>query len=202
MDARCIRHTTFAFVDVETTGIDAATARVVEVAYQIVRGGAVTATFESLIDPQCGIPPFATAIHGITDAHVHGKPTLAEVAPALVTDCDGAIVVAHNAAFDRRFLTPLAQRRWMCSWRLAARVVPEAPNHKNHTLGAFFGVRDPLLRGRRAHRALCDVVVTRHVFFHCIERYLGAGYGDCIEDLATFLERPRSECLAYGRKTA
>jgi DNA polymerase III epsilon subunit-like protein len=188
MRVRPIRLERFAFVDVETTGIDAATNGVVEVACQLVDGGRVVATFESLVDPGRPIPPFVTGIHGIDDGMVRGKPPLGELVPALLELCDGAIVVAHNAAFDRRFLPFLAAHPSACSWRLASRVVPEAPNHKNQTLRSFFGVHDPKLRGRRPHRALADVIVTRHVFFHCIDRYLAAGFDDDIEALFDFLE--------------
>ena len=66
--------------------------------------------------------------------------------------------------------------------------MPEAPNHKNETLGQFFGVCDPLLDGRRAHRALADVIVTRHVFFRCLERYVAEGHEDNLEALFDFLQ--------------
>jgi DNA polymerase-3 subunit epsilon len=185
--ALALRSTRFAFVDVETTGIDPSAAAVVEVAVQVVDRGRVVATFESLVDPGHAIPPFVTAIHGIDDAMVRGRPRLGELVPGLVELCGGAVLVAHNAAFDRRFLPFLAHRPAVCSWRLASRVVPEAPNHKNQTLGAFFGVRDAALRGRRPHRALADVIVTRHVFFHCLDRYLAAGHPDELAALQDFL---------------
>ena len=191
MSTSRIRNARFAFVDVETTGIDPAIARVVEVAAQIVDRGEVIATFESLVDPGCTIPEFVTAIHGIDDGMVRGQPTLDALTPLLLDHCRDAVIVAHNAAFDRRFLPFLAALPSACSYRLAARVVPEAPNHRNQTLRAFFNVRDPLLRGGHAHRALADVVVTRHVFFHCLDRYLAAGHDDALDALYTFLQ-PRS----------
>jgi DNA polymerase-3 subunit epsilon len=192
MAASSIRTARFAFVDVETTGIDPATSSVVEVACQIVEGGTVVASFESLVDPGHPIPPFTTSIHGIDDAMVRGQPRLRQLVSRLVDLSAGTVLVAHNAAFDRRFLPFLAHRPAVCSYRLAARVVPEAPNHKNQTLGKFFRVRDPALRGRRPHRALADVIVTRHVFFHCIERYLSAGHADDLASLIAFVA-PRHE---------
>jgi len=192
MAASSLRAARFAFVDVETTGIDPVTSAVVEVACQIVEGGAVVASFESLVDPGHPIPPFTTAIHGIDDSMVGGQPRLSQLVSRLVDLSAGTVLVAHNAAFDRRFLPFLAHRPSVCSYRLAARVVPEAPNHKNQTLGKFFRVRDPELRGRRPHRALADVIVTRHVFFHCLERYLRAGHRDDLESLIAFVA-PRHE---------
>jgi exodeoxyribonuclease X len=195
MPARSIRASRFAFVDVETTGIHG-TAAVVEVAVQLVEAGRVLRSYESLVHPGCAIPPFATAIHGIDDAMVRDRPRLTELVGELVDLSDGATLVAHNAAFDRRFLPFLAHRPSVCSWRLATRVVPEAPNHKNQTLGKLFGVRDRGLRGRRPHRALADVIVTRHVFFHCVDRYIEAGFRDDLvalhEYLAPARERARS----------
>ncbi len=188
MSAPRIRDGRFAFVDVETTGIDASKCAVVEVAAQIVEAGQVTASFESLVNPFCAIPPFVTAIHGIDDSMVWGQPRLRDLVPQLLDLCRGAVIVAHNAAFDRRFLPFLAAHPSACSWRLASLVVPEAPNHKNQTLGEFFGVRDPGLLGRRSHRALADVIVTRHVFFHCVDRYVAAGYDDHLEALFDFLQ--------------
>lgn len=192
MPAKPLRAERFAFVDVETTGIDAARCAVVEVACQVVEHGEVVATFESLVNPCRGIPSFVTAIHGIHDGMVWGQPTLRELAPHLRRLCRGATIVAHNAAFDRRFLPFLADRPAVCSWRLSALVVPEAPDHKNETLGRFFGVDDPLLAGRRAHRALADVVVTRHVFFRCVERYVAAGHPDHLGGLLDFV-RPHDQ---------
>lgn len=192
MSTSWVWNSRFAFVDVETTGVDSS-ARVVEVAVQVVDLGRVVSCFESLVDPGVPIPPFATAIHGIDDAMVAHQPTLDELAPALAERCGGAVIVAHNASFDRRFLPFLAAQPSACSLRLATRVVPEAPNHRNQTLRSFFDVSDPLLRGRKAHRALADVVVTRHVFFHCIDRYLAAGHADELPALFAFLQgRARS----------
>jgi DNA polymerase-3 subunit epsilon len=196
MPAHAIRSTRFAFVDVETTGINPATSAVVEVACQVVDRGRVVASFESLVDPGMPIPPFVTAIHGIDDAMVAGRPRLSQLVAGLVELCSGAVLVAHNAAFDRRFLPFLANRPSVCSWRLATRVVPEAPNHKNQTLRSFLGGDHAKLRGRRPHRALADVIVTRHVFFHCVDRYLQAGNPDEIGALREFVaplhERRRS----------
>jgi DNA polymerase-3 subunit alpha (Gram-positive type) len=188
MAAKPIRAGRFAFIDVETTGIDPNKCAVVEVAAQIVEDGHVVATFESLVNPLRGIPPFVTTIHGINDGMVWGQPKLRELTPELRRLCRGAVIVAHNAEFDLRFLPFLAAQPVACSLRLASLVVPEAPNHKNQTLREFFGVFDLQLSGRRPHRALADVIVTRHIFFRCLERYVAAGYEDRLEALLDFLQ--------------
>lgn len=60
-----------------------------------------TARWTELVDPGCRIPAAATAIHGITDAIVAGKPRFAHHAPrlrALVRP--DTVFMAYNAGFD------------------------------------------------------------------------------------------------------
>lgn len=115
-----------AVVDTETTGTDPASDRVIELAvvvFEYCRAtgavGRVLGRYDGLEDPGVPIPPESTAIHGITDAMVAGKRLdEAEIGRLL----DGvAIVIAHNAAFDRKFLEPrlpvFAALPWACSWQ-------------------------------------------------------------------------------------
>ncbi|MBV9973507.1 MAG: 3'-5' exonuclease [Candidatus Eremiobacteraeota bacterium] len=184
----------YAFVDVETTGFSPTADAVVEVGCVVVEGGQALATFETLVNPGRAIPPAVTAIHGITDAQVVSKPPLAAVAPLLEALCAGAIVVAHNAVFDLSFLPFLQSRPSLCSYRFAARVVPDAPNHKCQTLRDFFAVRDPILESRDPHRALADAAVTRHIFFACLRRYLAAGLPNDVNAMLAFTRRHPQLC--------
>ena len=192
MSAPPIRAGRFAFVDVETTGIDPNKCAVVEVACQVVDAGELVASFESLVNPLRGIPPFVQAIHGIDDGMVWGQPYMRKLVPTLRRLCRGAVIVAHNADFDRTGTLPrsLAAQPSACSGGvLASLVVPEAPQSQKPDTGHLLpGVDDPQLDGRRPHRALADVIVTRHVFYHCIERYVAAGHGDSLEALFNFLQ--------------
>ncbi|WP_161789852.1 3'-5' exonuclease, partial [Streptacidiphilus neutrinimicus] len=97
------RSLVFAAVDLETTGLDPAVDRVCEIAVVRFRAdGEVLDQFVTLLDPQR--PMAATAIHGIAAEQVHGAPTFAEVAPELTRLLAGAVVVAHNLAFEDAFL--------------------------------------------------------------------------------------------------
>lgn len=68
-------------LDTETTGLDAATARIVQIGVlRLVEGKlASEAHFERLIDPGIAIPAEVSAIHGITDDKVKGAPPFAAV---------------------------------------------------------------------------------------------------------------------------
>ena len=117
--ALSLRDATFAVVDVETTGVDPAVDRVVEVACVLMRIDRELDTFSTLIDPGRPIPAIASAIHHITDRHVRGAPSLAEVQPQIDARCAGSIVVAHNARFDLGScpFSPIAPCSARCGWQ-------------------------------------------------------------------------------------
>jgi len=93
-----------AFLDVETTGKNASQDRLVEVAVVIGERGQVLARHSWLIHPGRPIPAESTAVHGIKDDDVAGKPTFPEIAFEILATLAGAIPAAYNAIFDRGFL--------------------------------------------------------------------------------------------------
>ena len=98
-----------AFIDTETTGRDSSSDRLIEVG--IVRGHGDEVTRHNwLINPGRPIPKESSAVHGITDADVEGKPAFAEVAHEILACLAGAIPAAYNAAFDRGFLLAELER--------------------------------------------------------------------------------------------
>lgn len=101
---------TIAFLDVETTGTNALADRLVEVGVVIGRGGEIVARHSWLIHPQMPIPKESSAIHGIKDEDVEGKPTFAEVASEILAVLGAAIPAAYNAQFDRGFLLAELER--------------------------------------------------------------------------------------------
>lgn len=111
------------FVDVETTGLDPDKDEIIELAmlpFQYSLGGAVIAVsepFNRLREPSTRIPPAVTALTGITDDMVAGQ----QIDTVEVSDfaAPADLVVAHNAAFDRRFLERFCPafrtKPWACS---------------------------------------------------------------------------------------
>jgi DNA polymerase III epsilon subunit-like protein len=191
---------TFAVVDVETTGMDRTTDRVVEVACAIVRGGRRVETFSSLANPGRTIPAFASAVHQISDRDVRNAPALEALQAKLTLMCADAVVVAHNARFDLGFLPFLAHRPILCSMRLAMRVLPDAPNYKNQGLRNYLGIDDGILGESTPHRALGDVNVTSQILAICLGRYLAQGGADDLDCLVSEIAAPRClSALPFGR---
>ena len=71
--------TQFLVVDTETTGIDPATCKVVELAYVLTNLTGPLAAGSFLVNPGCPIPPEASAVHHLVDEDVVGEPSLEEV---------------------------------------------------------------------------------------------------------------------------
>ena len=111
------------YIDLETTGLDAARDEIIEIAMVPLSYGLdgrifdVGEPFQALRQPSKPIPPEITALTGIDDAMVAGKT----VHPAAVGTfaSSSALVIAHNASFDRKFAERLCEvfktKAWACS---------------------------------------------------------------------------------------
>ena len=80
-----------AVFDIESTGINRRTDRIIELAIVKLLPDGKRETHEFLFNPERPIPPEATAIHGISDADVKDCPTFVQKArevAALLADCD------------------------------------------------------------------------------------------------------------------
>lgn len=99
----------YVVVDVETSGTDPQTDRVLSIAALTLHpDGTVDRTLHTLLNP--GVDPGPTNIHGLTSAMLAGQPDYATIAPALADLLRGRILVAHNVAFDYAFLAAEARR--------------------------------------------------------------------------------------------
>ena len=91
-------------IDTETTGMDPAEARVIEIACVWLEADGSVGRKSWLVDPGRPIPAEAVAVHGITDEAVRGKPAFAAIAHELLEALEARVPVAYNADFDRAFL--------------------------------------------------------------------------------------------------
>ncbi len=92
------------FVDLETTGLDVCTARIVEVALVRVEPTGSAASFATLINPTISIPAEATRVHSICNDDVADAPTFAEAAATVGSWLAESDLGGYNLA---RFDLPL-----------------------------------------------------------------------------------------------
>jgi DNA polymerase III subunit epsilon len=184
----------YVVVDVETTGTRAMDGdRVMEVAVVEVRGGKVRVVFDSLINPERPIPGLISSLTNITPEMVRNAPVFADIASRLAAVLDGNVFVAHNAAFDWRFLSlemqratgrPLAGTR-LCTVRMARRLVPGLRRRSLDAVTAFYGIT---ITAR--HRAGGDAVATAEVLTRLLAAARDAGI-TTFDDLRSYLRAPR-----------
>jgi DNA polymerase III subunit epsilon len=180
----------FVVLDLETTGGSPAHDRITEVGAVKIRGGEVLGIFHTLVNPEVPIPPLISALTGITNPMVADAEPIEVVLPCLLEFLGGAVLVAHNASFDRRFVQANLERhgyqrmanRVVCTARLARKLLPrdEVPNVRLATLAAYLGATVT-----PCHRALTDAQATVDVFHSLLER--AGSYGVlALEDLIEF----------------
>lgn len=160
-------------IDFETTGVDPKTCEPVEVAVFNPHNGVNNCSW--FIKPSISIPPETSAVHHIIDADVSNAPAWHEVRSTLAHNFtvppDGKlpILVAHNAEYEKTILlrnpegcSDFPPVIWVCTYKCALRVWPDAPGHKNEVLRYWLKLGSD--RGRYArqqpHSALHDCRVT------------------------------------------
>jgi DNA polymerase III subunit epsilon len=161
----------YCVIDVETTGFNPVSDRVVEIGCAEIEGDQIVARWSTLVNPGRAIPAEATAVHGITDAMVARAPSLKPALKYARRLCRGRIVAAHSARFDLSFVGPWVAPEALCTMRLARTLFPEAPNHKNQTLRQFLEIDDRAGESFSVHRALGDALVTAHILIACRSRF-------------------------------
>lgn len=162
-----LSNTTFAVVDVETTGMRAAgDDRITDIAVVLVQGDRTELAFESLINPGCPISPQITALTGITEAMVAQAPTFDQVADQVLAALAGRVFVAHNVGFDWGFVGAELRRHRglaldgprLCTVKLSRRLVHGLSSHALDQVSAHFNLDN----GAR-HRAAGDALVTAEI---------------------------------------
>jgi len=86
-----------AFIDIETTGINVSSDRIVEISVLKIDPNGIEDWISTKINPETPIPPRSTAIHGITDADVAEAPTFKEIARNLTAFLEGTDLAGYNA---------------------------------------------------------------------------------------------------------
>ena len=201
--------------DLETTGTDPATDRIVEVSGLRIDPDGGRQVKTRRLNPERPIPPGATAVHGITDADVRDAPTFRQIARSLLDWIDGADLAGFNIL---RFDVPLLDREFRdCGLDLAlsTRRVLDAMVvfHRTEPRDLGAAVRFYLAREHEsAHAAEADVAAAADVLDAQLERYadlprsvaelhawVRGGRPDGVDSRGKFVWRDGEAVFAFGK---
>ncbi|MGQ7790865.1 DUF294 nucleotidyltransferase-like domain-containing protein [Faunimonas sp. B44] len=160
-------------LDLETTGLDVRSARIVQVgAVRLSEGHAAEdGALSLLVDPGEPIPPASTAIHGVGNDAVAGAPGPSEALAQIAAFAGERIVIGHTIGFDLAVLKAESARAgapWKRPRSLDTRVLaqvanPDLPGFGMEVIAGWLGVR---LRDR--HSAIGDALTTADLFLALI----------------------------------
>jgi predicted DnaQ family exonuclease/DinG family helicase len=162
----------YAALDLETTGLDPARDRVIEVGAVAFTPDQVTSTLEQLVDPGRAVPETVLRLTGIRQEELRGAATPEDALNRLAEFLQGRQPVGHGARLDVEFLE--AAGLWDESMEIldtldiARILLPTAASHSLPLLSTEMGFRQP-----RPHRALDDADATRQLLLRLREEAVG-----------------------------
>jgi DNA polymerase-3 subunit epsilon len=168
-----------AFFDLETTGVNLGTDRILEIYILKVLPEGNTLSLHELVNPGMPIPPEVTAIHGISDEDVKDKPRFGDLASKIAAFIDGCDLAGYNAI---RFDVPMLAEELLragIDFDISKRYIVDVQNifHKmepRHLEAAYRFYCGQTLEN--AHTAEADTVATYEILKAQLSRYRGQDY--------------------------
>jgi len=162
----------FSVIDIETTGGMNRTEKITEIAVYVTDGQKIVDEFATLINPERRVPPFITALTGITNEMLEDAPKFYEIASKIVEITQDTVFVGHNVNFDYGFVKQeFAQlgynykRNTLCTVQLSRKLFP---GFKSYSLGKLCSELNINIENR--HRAAGDAKATT-VLFNMLHAY-------------------------------
>ncbi len=158
----------YAFLDIETTGLDRETDEIIEIGVVCTEGMTITERWSTLIRVSRHIPECAAQLTGISDAMTAAEGIdLSEALALLKEKLSNRVTVIYNASFDMAFLRR-AEKRIGCSIGFGrvidaltmAKKIDDIPDHKLATIANLLGIDV-----EEQHRAINDCELLCKVFF-------------------------------------
>lgn len=151
---------TFVALDIETTGLNPAEDKIIEIGMAKISDGEIVDSYSTLVNPGIRISERITMITGITDDMVEGKPAITEIISDIVDFTKDMPILGHNVIFDYSFIKKAAvnsgldfKKSGIDTLKLSRRLLPEVPHKTLEYLCGYFGID-----AGNAHRAYDDAL--------------------------------------------
>jgi DNA polymerase III epsilon subunit family exonuclease len=156
--------------DLETTGLDLMSNGITEIGAVKIVNGKIKEQFTTLVKPDYRITEENFKITGISEEMVKDAPKIGAVIPDFMKFIEGAILVAHNADFDLKFIKRFAgaeeyevKNKVLDTLELARANLPQLRRHDLGTIAEYFGIVF------HHHRALSDAYCTAEAFIELMK---------------------------------
>ncbi len=163
---------TYVVVDLETTGLQPARDRILEIGAWKVINGKLAEKFCEYVNPQMEISERIQELTGISNEMVQGARTMNQVFPEFVSFCDGMDLLGHNILFDYSFLKQQAvkmripfEKNGIDTLKIARALLPELESRSLGSLCEYFQINLT-----HAHRAYYDALATWNLYERLKER--------------------------------
>ncbi len=158
----------FVFFDLETTGLKVEEDEVIEIgAIKVINWESVS-TFKTLVKSSKTLSHFITNLTGITQEDLNKAQDKEDVKKAFSDFIEDAVLVAHNASFDKAFLENFfgkpVKNKVIDTLELARLMFPELQSHSLEKLISTFKIKS-----EKAHRAFNDALMLYEVFKKIVE---------------------------------
>ncbi len=162
-------------LDIETTGLNPKTEKIIEIGAVRVRNGSITESFASLVSPGRLLEERITDLTGITDEMLKNAPAKEEVIPKFLEFAGEDILLGHSVLFDYSFLKKAAvncnyqfERMGIDTLKIARKFLPEVESRSLGYLCSYYGIE------HHAHRALADAQATVELYRKLAEHFYTA----------------------------
>lgn len=152
-------------VDIETTGLNPKTDKIIEIGAVFIENGECKSTFETLVYPGRQLPERIVELTGITDSDLNTAPKISEILPDFLDFAQDAILLGHSILFDYSFIKRacvnqklIFERKGLDTLKIARRYLPDLESRSLDYLCQYYHIP------HKAHRALEDAKATCSLF--------------------------------------
>ena len=160
-------------IDLETTGLNPKTERIIEIGAARVEDGIVVQTYSTFVNPERELDARIRELTGICDDDLKDAPVLDTVLPELLAFCGELPLLGHHVIFDFSFLKRAAVNRkytfehaGLDTLKICRHFMPEEEKKNLAAACRYFAV-DP----GESHRALSDALAAHHLYQELKNRY-------------------------------
>ena len=185
-------------IDLETTGLDPKTDKIIEIGVVRVENNAVAEEWETFVNPDRQLEERIIELTGIRDEQLSAAPMIEEVLPTLLEIVGDHPLLGHSVMFDYSFIKKAAVNRRMTfekdgidTLKIARKYLTELESRSLGYLCEYYGIC------HNAHRALCDAKATVELYRKLTELFY---YKEEAEGEKS-LFRPKKLCYHVKRDT-